>query len=46
MRVLSRLFRRLFLTRLTDAHTVGRLAFFGKLDGLRRRAREIGEHRR
>jgi len=34
--VLSRLFRRLFLTRLADAHTAGRMAFFGKLDGLRR----------
>jgi hypothetical protein len=38
VRVLSRLFRRLFLTRLADAHAAGRLAFFGKLDGLRRRA--------
>jgi hypothetical protein len=38
VRVLSRLFRRLFLTRLTDAHATGRLAFFGKLDGLRHRA--------
>jgi hypothetical protein len=41
VRVLSRLFQRLFLTRLADALTAGRLAFFGKLDGLRRRAREI-----
>src|SRR5271166_6197431 len=32
---LSRLFRRLFLTRLADAHAAGRLAFFGELDGLR-----------
>jgi hypothetical protein len=37
VRVLSRLFRRLFLTRLADAHAAGRLVFFGKLDGLRRR---------
>ncbi len=37
VRVLSRLFRRLFLTRLADAHAAGRLAFFGELDGLRRR---------
>ena len=35
--VLSRLFRRLFLTRLTDSHAAGQLAFFGDLDGLRRR---------
>jgi hypothetical protein len=35
VRVLSRLFRRLFLTGLADAHTAGRLAFFGELDGLR-----------
>ena len=34
---LSRLFRRLFLTRLTDSHAAGQLAFFGDLDGLRRR---------
>ena len=38
VRVLSRLFRRLFLTRLADAHAAGRLAFFGELDGLRSRA--------
>ncbi len=37
VRVLSRLFRRLFLTGLADAHAAGRLAFFGELDGLRRR---------
>jgi hypothetical protein len=37
VRVLSRLFRRLFLTGLADAHTVGRLAFFGDLDGLQDR---------
>jgi hypothetical protein len=35
VRVLSRLFRRLFLAALADAHTAGRLAFFGELDGLR-----------
>jgi hypothetical protein len=35
VRVLSRLFRRLFLTGLADAHTAGRLAFFGEFDGLR-----------
>jgi hypothetical protein len=34
VRVLSRLFRRRFLARLTDAHAAGRLAFFGELDGL------------
>jgi len=34
VRVLSRLFRRLFLSRLADAHAAGRLAFFGELDGL------------
>jgi hypothetical protein len=38
VRVLSRLFRRLFLSRLADAHAAGRLAFFGELDGLRDRA--------
>ena len=37
VRVLSRLFRRLFLAGLADAHTAGRLAFFGELDGLRHR---------
>ena len=36
VRVLSRLFRRLFLAGLADAHEAGRLAFFGELDGLRR----------
>jgi hypothetical protein len=35
--VLSRLFRRLFLTRLTDSHAAGQLAFSGDLDDLRRR---------
>ena len=37
VRVLSRLFRRLFLDGLTDAHAAGRLAFFGEIEGLRRR---------
>ena len=37
VRVLSRLFRRLFLTRLADAHMAGRLEFFGEIEGLRRR---------
>ena len=37
VRVSSRLFRRLFLTGLADAHTGGRLAFFGDLDGLQDR---------
>jgi len=35
--VLSHLFRRLFLSRLVDAHAAGRLAFFGELEDLRRR---------
>jgi len=35
VRVLSRLFRRLFLTALADAHAAGRLAFFGEIEGLR-----------
>ena len=35
VRVLSRLFRRLFLAGLADAYAAGRLAFFGKLDNLR-----------
>jgi len=34
VRVLSRLFRRLFLDGFADAHAAGRLAFFGDLDGL------------
>jgi hypothetical protein len=38
VRVLSRLFRRLFLTRLTDAYAEGRLVFFGEIEGLWRRA--------
>src|SRR4051794_37781451 len=37
VRVLSRLFRRLFLAGLADAHAAGRLAFFGELAGLHRR---------
>jgi hypothetical protein len=36
VRVLSRLFRRLFLSRLADAHAAGRLAF-GEIEGLRGR---------
>ena len=36
VRVLSRLFRRLFLAGLADAHAAGRLAFFGEIEGLRR----------
>ena len=35
VRVLSRLFRRLFLDGLADAYAAGRLVFFGDLDGLR-----------
>ena len=35
VRVLSRLFRRLMLSRLADAHAAGRLAFFGDLAPLR-----------
>jgi hypothetical protein len=37
VQVLSRLFRRLFLTALADAHAAGRLAFLGKIQGLHRR---------
>jgi hypothetical protein len=37
VRVLSRLFRRLFLTALAEAHAAGRLAFFGDIAGLCRR---------
>src|SRR5437763_1470937 len=44
VRVLSRLFRRLFLAGLTDAHAAGRLAFFGEIEGLRRR-RAVNAHR-
>jgi Putative transposase/Transposase zinc-binding domain len=36
VRVLSRLFRRLFLAALVEAHAAGRLAFFGEIAGLRR----------
>src|SRR5712672_2621008 len=35
VRVLSRLFRRLFLARLADAHMAGQLAFFGEIERLR-----------
>ena len=35
VRVLSKLFRRLFLTRLLEFHTAGQLAFFGDHAGLR-----------
>jgi hypothetical protein len=37
VQVLSRLFRRLFLAGLADAHAATRLVFFGDLDGLRDR---------
>jgi putative transposase/transposase-like zinc-binding protein len=37
VRALSRLFRRLFLAGLADAHAAGRLMFFGEIEGLRRR---------
>src|SRR5262249_23652577 len=37
VQVLSRLFRRLFLAALADAHAAGRLAFFGKVEDLHRR---------
>jgi Putative transposase len=37
VRVLSRLFRRLFLLLLDDAHAASRLVFFGEFDGLRGR---------
>ena len=37
VRVLSRLFQRLFLAGLADAHAAGRLAFFNELEGLRGR---------
>jgi len=36
VRVLSRLFRRLFLTALADAQAAGRLWFFGEIEGLGR----------
>jgi hypothetical protein len=35
VRVLSKLFRRLFLTRLLELHAAGRLTFFGDHAGLR-----------
>ena len=35
--VLSRLFRRLFLAQLADAHAEGRLSFFDEIEGRRRR---------
>src|SRR5207248_9328174 len=38
VRVLSRLFRRLFLTGLADAYAAGRLSFFSELDALRHQA--------
>ena len=37
VRILSRLFRRLFLAALVDAHAAGRLALFGEIEGLCRR---------
>ncbi|MFL5269623.1 MAG: IS91 family transposase [Stellaceae bacterium] len=37
VRVLSRLFRRLFLARLAHAQAEGRLVFYGEIEGLRRR---------
>jgi hypothetical protein len=37
VRVLSHLFRRRFRAALADAHTAGLLAFFGEIEGLRRR---------
>jgi hypothetical protein len=37
VRVLSRLFRRLFLVGLAEAHAASRLAFFAELEGLGRR---------
>jgi hypothetical protein len=37
VRVLSRLFRRLFLAGLAEAHAAARLAFFGEIESLRRR---------
>ena len=37
VRVLSRLFRRLFLAGIAEAHAAGRLAFFGEIAGLYRR---------
>ena len=37
VRVLGKLFRRLFLARLAELHTAGKLQFFGRLAGLRDR---------
>ena len=37
VRVLSRLFRRLFLATFVAAHAAGQLAFFGEIEGLRHR---------
>jgi hypothetical protein len=37
VRALSRLFRRLLLAALADAHAAGRLAFFGEIENLRHR---------
>ncbi|SFV38573.1 Transposase zinc-binding domain-containing protein [Devosia crocina] len=37
VRVLGALFRRLFMTRLIELHSAGKLAFFGKMAGLRDR---------
>src|SRR4051812_14684200 len=37
VRVLSRLFRRLFLAGIAEAHAAGRLAFFGEIEDLHRR---------
>jgi hypothetical protein len=37
VRVLSRLFRRLFLVGLAEAHAAGQLMFFGEIEGLHRR---------
>jgi hypothetical protein len=36
VRVLSRLFRRLFLAGIAEAHATGRLMFFGEIEGLHR----------
>jgi Putative transposase len=49
VRVLSRLFRRLFPKALADAHAAGRLRFFGEIEGLCRReafARHLAPLRR
>jgi Putative transposase len=49
VRVLSSLFRRLFLTALADVHAAGRLQFFGEIAGLCRReafARHLAPLRR